>query len=289
MVGIKIEGDLFCEGCISFTPSSDRDDDQAFDANGAGITRKRRLSARWHSRPSGVSLFGARIGGDLDCSDGKFVCYPTQSRMSAIDARHATVEGNASFTDSTIDGVVDIEHMTVQGQANFGGCKFTGKRKRACERLIQMFTGELFWRNIENLSNLDKRSVGIGHTELDLRHMQVSVLRDEKASWPSLAHEGDHELRLRSGPVYSSWDPAGSAELTRVSERLEWLQRQPPQYRRQPRNRICNFLKFFALKAVGSELPAEDVIAKEDAQVRNAGLARTIEEVAAKTHHGMRL
>jgi hypothetical protein len=261
LVGIKIEGDLFCEGCISFTPSSDRDDDQAFDANGAEITHDVFLRDGIRVR-GGVSLFGARIGGDLDCSDGKFVCYPTQSRMSAIDARHATVEGNASFTDSTIDGVVDIEHMTVQGRAHFGGCKFTGQRN-GLRAAYSNVTGELFWRNIKNLSDLDKRSEDIGHTELDLRHMQVGVLRDEKASWPSLAHEGDRGLRL-DGLVYSSWDPAGSAELTGVSERLEWKQRQPPRYRLRPQP----YLQLSkVLRAQGREANALEVlIAKEDAR-----------------------
>ena len=193
----------------------------------------------------GLSLFRARIGGNLDCT-GSTVRNGAQPGVNAVAS---TVVGDMIFHDGfTTDGIVDARLARIGQSMSFHQATFDGADDTGLDAERASIGGTLYWVGIQHTPN----------TELDLENTKADALWDDEPSWPAPG-----KLMI-DGFVYTEF-AGGPAE---AESRLRWLARQPPGYRPQPYGQLAK-----VLRDGGHEIGSTDVlIAKEEVLRRDAGL-----------------
>ncbi len=194
-----------------------------------------------------LSLFRARIGGNLDCTGSTLLSGGQRS----VNAVGSTIAGDMIFHDGfTTDGIVDLRLARVGQSLSFHRAIFSGPDDTGLNAERASIGGTLYWVDIRHTPN----------TQLDLENTKADALWDDEASWPAPG-----KLMI-DGFIYTEF-AGGPAE---ADPRLEWLERQPPGYRPQPYRQLAK-----VLRDGGRETGATDVlIAKEEVVRHDAGLGR---------------
>jgi hypothetical protein len=194
-----------------------------------------------------LSLFRARIGGNLDCSGSTLRGGGQQS----VNAVASTIAGDMVFHDGfTTDGIVDLRLAHVGQSLSFHRAIFSGPNDMGLDAERAVIGSTLYWVDINHTAN----------TQLDLGNTKADALWDDEASWPAPG-----KLMI-DGFIYNEF-AGGPAE---ADLRLRWLERQGPGYRPQPYRQLAT-----VLRNSGRETGATDVlIAKEEVRRRDGGLGR---------------
>jgi len=195
-----------------------------------------------------LSLFRARIGGNLDCTGSTLLGGGQQS----VNAVGTTIAGDMVFHDGfTTDGIVDLRLARVGQSVSFHRAVFSGPDDTGLNAERAAIGGTLYWVDIQHTPN----------TQLDLENTKADALWDDEASWPApgkLTIDGFTYTEFAGGPAD-------------VDPRLRWLERQPPGYRPQPYRQLAKVLRDSGRESGATEV----LIAKERALRRDARLGRT--------------
>ena len=121
LIGATIGGDFSCDGGQLLNPGRYALSADKVNINGSvsfGLFRKNRFHAEPFQAEGNVSLVGATIGGDLNCSGG-ILSNPTGSALSCDGAR---ITGKVSLSDCfKADGTVSLVGATIGGDLNCSG------------------------------------------------------------------------------------------------------------------------------------------------------------------------
>lgn len=241
MLRARIGADLDCE-TGSFNGFKNPSGDYlgpALDTD--GVTVGGSIFFRHGFRANGlVKLLGARIGLNLDCTDGHFDNAPRQGLSGtgeSLGADLAIVEGSVLLSDGfSASGLVRFISSRIGGDLRCTDATF--QSGLVVERTT--INGTLYWRDI-----------GIeATTQLDLMNTTVGSLSDDESSWPVVGR-----LQL-FGFEYGRISVSSPRE---IDARLVWLSRLN-QFSTQP---YQHFAK--VLRTEGSQLGAQRVLfAMED-------------------------
>jgi hypothetical protein len=217
-----------------------------------------------------VSLAGATIGGDLDCSGGQFV----KKCGSTLNASGLKVDGNLYLRQLfRAEGTVNVIGATVGRDLDCSGGHFLKEDGDALladglevKGSVYLRRGFLAEGKVSFMSAKVERYFqwhGVDSPEkatLDLRSARVGTLWDKKDNWPG-------KLFLQ-GFVY---DGLHDEPLLRAEERKRWLQLQPKgQFHPQPYEQLAK-----VLRQQGREEDAKQIlIAKNEERVRLAEMSR---------------
>ena len=169
-----------------------------------------------------VDLTDAKIDGDLRCSGAYFKKTP-ESMAVAL----AQIKRNAYFNKVDTLGKIRLNRSTINGDLDFNDARFLGAENGDRAQPAQIATaaqlqaafvtvgGTLFWQRV-SLSPT---------TLIDLSSTSVGTLWDDEGDWPL------SPFLYLDGFVYRKI--AAEAPLT-AGSRLEWLRRQPREFRPQP-------------------------------------------------------
>ncbi|WP_146141021.1 hypothetical protein [Stenomitos frigidus] len=137
LFGANIGGDLNCSGGKFTNEDEDKFALVAIDANIKGYI----YLDKGFQAIGKVNLFGATIGGDLDCSGGKF----TNEGKAALVAQNAKVTGGVFLSDNfQAIGRVSLFGATIGGDLDCSGGKFTNEGKAALVAQNAKVTGGVF-------------------------------------------------------------------------------------------------------------------------------------------------
>jgi len=194
-----------------------------------------------------ASFFRSLIGGNLDCSGGRFL----NSGHDALSAIEATIEGDALFHDGfETDGFVDFRLARVGRSLSFNNSRFTGSSDNGLNAERASVDGTFYWVDIRHTAR----------TQLDLENAKVDALWDDQNSWPGFSN------LIVDGFTYNHF----SGGPPDAESRLRWLSRQALGYRPQPYRQLAK-----VLADEGRQSGSADVlIAQRDAQRRYGGLSR---------------
>jgi len=121
LIGATIGGDFSCDGGQLLNPGRYALSADKVNINGSvsfGLFRKNRFHAEPFQAEGNVSLVGATIGGDLNCSGG-ILSNPTGSALSCDGA---SITGKISLSDCfKADGNVSLVGATIGGDLNCSG------------------------------------------------------------------------------------------------------------------------------------------------------------------------
>jgi cytoskeletal protein CcmA (bactofilin family) len=259
--GAKVGGNLDCDGGLFGAPLARSDADRperievALSAEGI-IVRGDVLLGNGFCARGGVRLTGARIKGNLTCSQGCFdaVCAQDQIRdpddpVVALSADRMLVKGNVFFNEGfEARGGVRLVGAHIEGSLDCSGSKFTGPE--GCEvidaqRMVVDGRFEADESTFEGLANLSAAKVG--------------SLADSPKSWR------DNSLRL-DGFHYDRISESADAVA-----RIAWLRKQIDEhvkadFRPQPWEQLIT-----AMRAMGHPGEASKIaIAKEKARGKSA-------------------
>jgi hypothetical protein len=184
-----------------------------------------------------VDLYGAKIDGQLYCTDGRFSHPSGDSLRLRLASIGGETELNGGFSS---DGVVDLVSAKINGDLLLDGAHFSGPYNGLKARSLTAHA--LRWTNV---STSDQ-------TELDLLNASVVIFEDDERSWPAQGH-----LTI-DGFVYGTHGMAADA-----ASRLEWLNLQPFPHRPQPYKQLA---KVFVDN--GQDSDATDVLVAKEADMR---------------------
>ncbi|WP_296761947.1 hypothetical protein [Sediminimonas sp.] len=150
-----------------------------------------------------IRLLGARIDGDLSCTDGRF----ENADGKALSADRLEARGDVFLRGVQATGEVRLPGARIGGDLDCQGGRFETKGGRALNADGARVTGVLFWRNgCQAEGSLDLTAAEIGH------------INDDPACWPG---PGDLVLdRCRYGAFTGHGINAG--------DRIRWLDLQAP-------------------------------------------------------------
>ena len=151
-----------------------------------------------------VRLVGARVGGDLSCTGGRF----ENAGGKAICADRLEVRGGVFLRDVHVTGEVRLNGAQVGGNLDCAGGRFENAGGRALNVSSARVTGALFWRD-------GSHALGL----IDLMAAEIGNICDDIACWPA---PGDLLLdRCRYG--------AFTGKGISGAERIRWLDLQKPE------------------------------------------------------------
>jgi len=149
-----------------------------------------------------VDLYGAKIDGQLYCTEGRFSHPGGDSLRLRLASIGGETELNGGFSS---DGVVDLVSAKINGDLLLDRAKFSGRFQNGL-KARSLTAHALHWTNVKPSSQ----------TELDLSNATVGIFDDDEDSWP---HPGNLHI---DGFVYGSHGMA-----TEAASRLKWLHLQP--------------------------------------------------------------
>ena len=175
-----------------------------------------------------IDLTDAKIDGDLRCSGAHFKKTP-----ESIAVALAQIKRNAYFNKVDTVGKIRLNRTTINGDLDFNDARFLGTEDAdhggsaqiaAAAQLQAAFVsvgGTLFWQR-----------VSLAPTSLvDLSSTSVGTLWDDEADWPP------SPFLYLDGFVYRKI--AAEAPMT-AGRRLQWLRRQPKNFRPQPYQQLAH-------------------------------------------------
>jgi len=196
MPGCKLGGNLRCDGAALIC-----DGETALDADALVALS---VLLRGANVNGGISLFGARLGMDLNAS----TCTITHPELVALNAEGIEVQGSVQFRDATIEGEIRLIGAHVHGDVEFTDAKVTNPGRDALQINRAVIQGGFFLRGGAAISGT-----------FDLSGASIGTFHDELACWPG---RGDI---LLNRCLYNAFI-GGSVDS---ESRLEWLGRQSPE------------------------------------------------------------
>jgi len=191
-----------------------------------------------------VTLAGAKIGGDLNCQGGRFLC-----KRFALDCDNAEIKGNVLLSsDFHAAGTVCLDNAAIGKSLNCEEGEFVGKH-RALSLWYAKISGSFSFRRVKLKGTVDLTSAHAG------------VLHDDLKSW-----SGCKGRLLLDGFTYDRLNgPTGA------NERINWLKHQRKkhlgnEFRPQPWEQLIT-----ALRAGGHPISAREVVIARNDQLRRAG------------------
>jgi hypothetical protein len=196
--------------------------------NGQGVSVNGDLLINNGLTASGsVDLTDAKIAGDLRCNSAHFKKTP-----ESVAVALAQIKRNAYFDKIDTLGKIRLNRSTINGDLDFNNAHFLGIENADHDGHAQVATaaqlqaafvtvgGTLFWQNV-SLSPT---------TLIDLSSTSVGTLWDDENDWPA------SPFLYLDGFVYRKI--AAQAPMT-AGRRLEWLRRQPKDFRPQPYQQLA--------------------------------------------------
>jgi hypothetical protein len=175
-----------------------------------------------------VDLTDARIDGDLRCNGSHFRKTP-----ESIAVALAQIKRNAYFNKVDTLGKIRLNRSTINGDLDFNDARFVGAENAEQGGTAQIATaaqlqaafvsvgGTLFWQRV----SLSPTSL------VDLSSTSVGTLWDDETDWPP------SPFLYLDGFVYRKI--AAEAPMT-AGRRLQWLRRQPKNFRPQPYQQLAH-------------------------------------------------
>lgn len=254
LVGARIGGDLDCT----------RGRFLGRDASGNALhadrvtTRGNVFLSHGFEARGAVRLLGAKIGGDLACTGGKFLGIDENG--DALLAHGLTTAGNVFLRQGfEAQGAVRLLGAKIGGNFECTGGRFWGK-PLALNLQKCFVTGVFFWKPAQ------------GHRprgHVDLRSAEVGDLSDDIESWPKgkLILDGFRCARI-------------SDAATSYAAREDWLERQRPvdlthEFKPQPFEQLAK-----VLREMGHTEDAKRVAMLKQAKQRDANLAQMQRAIA---------
>jgi sRNA-binding regulator protein Hfq len=262
LLGASIGGHLECDNGTFINEDKDALVTQGAEIKGNIFLRN------GFSATGRVSLSGASIGGHLDCDNGTF----TNEGGDALLAQGAEIKGGVLLSNRfSATGRVSLLGATIGGHLDCDNGTFTNEGGDALLVQGAEIKGNVFLRNGFSATGtvslvgasledgLDLKAMGPGDMELDLRFATVSVLMDEKDSWPKTG-----KLDL-DGFTY---EKIANGSPVKGSERLDWIQRQnlKESFSPQPYEQAA-----YVLRASGYEQAATEVLIGKQEDLRQYG------------------
>ena len=195
-----------------------------------------------------VDLYGAKINGQLYCTEGQFWDpggHSLRLRLASIDGE---TELNKGFRSN---GVVDLVGARINGDLLMDGADFSGDSDNGL-KAKSLTAHALYWTHVRTSDQ----------TELDLSNANIGIFKDDIQSWPAkgrLAIEGF---------VYGTL----SGEAADAASRLDWLNLQPVPHRPQPYKQLA---KVFLDNGQDSDATAV-LVAKEAEMLQQAEVPETV-------------
>jgi hypothetical protein len=174
-----------------------------------------------------VDLTDAKIDGDLRCNGAHFKKTP-----ESIAVALAQIKRNAYFDKVDTLGKIRLNRSTINGDLDFNDARFLGENAdhegsgqiatpAQLQAAFVSVGGTLFWQRV-SLSPT---------TLIDLSSTSVGTLWDDETDWPP------SPFLYLDGFVYLKI--AAEAPMT-AGRRLEWLRRQPKNFRPQPYQQLAH-------------------------------------------------
>jgi len=215
-----------------------------------------------------VRLIGARIGGNFECSGGKFF----REYETAINGDRIQVEGSVLFRNGFESrGAVRLAGARIGGELGCQGATFSHPDLPALYAAGAQVQGNVVFRHGALMNGLVsfasarvegsfvwRELVAPNQTSLDMRSASVGTLSDAADSWPA---QGKLQLH---GLTYTWVHDTSPVDAVR---RLDWLHRQDV-YQPQPYEQMAT-----VLRAQGYEKDAREILmAKEEDWARHIQL-----------------
>ena len=251
-----------------------------------GLTTEGGINLRdgFHSN-SEVRLLGGSIGGDLDCSKGRF----HNLEGDALSADGLKVKGSVILGDGFhAEGEVRLLNANIGGSLNFINCRLENPNGNALSADRLKVEGNIFFRARKDKRGSEAKPIIRGdvgfiraevngglqwldmgtpsQTSLDLRYAQIGVLLDEPASWP-----GAGKLFL-DGFIYERIEGLQTGD---AKNRIKWVQRsEPGRFTPQPYEQLAK-----VFKDTGLDHEARDVLIAKNKQYRRLITLSTMQKV----------
>lgn len=266
LVGVTIGSSLECAGA-KFEVGADRT--ATLNCNGATIAKsvflRNGTSNAFHANGP-VDFVGAHIGGNLECSGGRFEAGNAEYALSCDGA---TI-GESAFlrADSRepffASGLVDFRGAYVGGQMDCSGGRFergTGGEGEYLEALTlrqAIISGDFIWWDIRSFFGC-----------LNLNNATVGTFVDNSASWPNRKR-----TRKGSEPPFEGefildgfrYDRLDGGSPTEARSRLKWLACQPKNHSRKDFRPFAWTQIARILRADGHEDDAREVAIDREAK-----------------------
>jgi len=260
LVGATITGQLACRGG-EFISSQDTDG-IALNVNSLKITRSVFFDQGFRVKGR-VDLSNAIIGGQLNCSSGKFIDF----NGVALDGDGLTVGANVLLNKGfKAEGEVNLRGAVIEGQLSCTNGKFIHPNGNAlsCDS-VKVKKSVLLYKGFkaDGIVRLVKAEIdGVfqwlaedspGKITLYLQSAVIGTLWDNKESWP------------RKGKLFLNgfkYDEIGDNSPTDSKSRIEWIRRQydphikkDSQFRPQPYEQLAS-----VLRKMGKDADAKKVL-----------------------------
>jgi len=209
-----------------------------------------------------VRMLGARIGGDLSCTGGRF----ENASGKALFADRLEARGGVYLKKVRAKGEVRLLGARIGGDLECDGGQFENPARKALNADGARVTGTFFWRDGSDADGA-----------LDLTAAEIGDINDDPACWPG---PGDLLLdRCRYGAFTGPRTPVSARE------RIRWLDLQDParfgdDFWLQPWEHCAK-----VLREMGHAEDARQVLIEKEKRQRAAGLARLRREVAGSWQH----
>jgi hypothetical protein len=274
--GATIGGNLFCKAGRFANSEDDAISRHGTALDGQCLKVGRNISLHASEVHGEVCLFGATIGGTLDCEKGQFI-NPNGTAINAdgikvggsVWLRHGfKAEGEVRLHGARIEGDLDCRHGTFiddQGEGIFAnGIEVQGDLF-LCDQMKADCRISLVSARISGLLHCTGL-VSTEHVWLDLRHANIHALRDEKESWPKNGRLFLHGLL---------YDEIHNKAPRDANARIDWIRRQcdlrrSADFWTQPYEQLAK-----VLRESGDDTGAKDVlIAKNKDKAERTKLTR---------------
>jgi hypothetical protein len=196
MPGCKLGASLRCDGATLICEGG-----TALDADALVALS---VLLRGANVSGGISLFGARLGIDLNASTSTII-HPERV---AVNAEGIEVQGSVQFRSAEVQGEIRMIGAHVEGDAEFTGARLVNPGHDALQINRAVIDGGFFLRGEAAISGT-----------FDLSGASIGAFHDELACWPG---QGDI---LLNRCLYNAFI-GGSVD---ADSRIEWLGRQNPE------------------------------------------------------------
>jgi sRNA-binding regulator protein Hfq len=263
LVSATIGGDLDCEGGQFINPNDPNG--YALNANRANIMSSVYLSEGFKAEGE-VNLTSAKIGGNLECDNGKFI------DPNALNAYSINIGGNIFLRNCfKAKGGVNLVGATIDGDLDCSKGQFINPNGDALVIVNSNIMGSVYMLNdfkaeggvVLGGTTINRQFIwedvnSPEKTTLNLKSATIGTLWDNPNSWP------DKGRLLLHGLVYKEIYDNAPRDAER---RIDWLRRQPD-FRPQPYEQLAE-----VLRKSGQDDDAKKVlIAKNKDKVRRTRL-----------------
>ena len=189
-----------------------------------------------------VWLVGADIGGQFDCSGGKF----RNPQETALHCDAMTVGADVFLSDGCeADGIVNFIRSAIQGNFDCRRGAFRAPGRDALDLQGAVIGGTAY------LNQISKLDGGV-----DLRDVQLAILADDESAWPTsgaLRLNGLTYERFADDYIEAVRSPTG------WRKRCDWLSRQPSEdlgshFKPQPWTQLAKVLRSMGHTRAASQI-----------------------------------